>query len=505
MKRFLLLILMVLFSVVWAQSSLPDDARFDTPVSLVTQSEGELLQAMIESLALSVGLTPIADGVPEQIVNLRIEEPKPFRQLWDILLQRYNLDFALLENDVIVVGSSANVAEFKPQPVAEPNTTEPVVQEFYRIQEGIDVEQIAELIRRIVPDVVIEALPGLQSVLVRGSQAQQNQVALIVKQYNPIVDQINRELRVYPLSNASAEELATVLQGSGVLAQAASAANAADPNAADNAQAADNAAGAAATNVFTIVADKGSNSLIVNAPADIHSRIAELITQLDVPRQQVNVQLRIQEITSEQAARLGINLTTALGNFAVNLLEGGLKFIFDAQQSVSGLNIGAVLDTLERQGLSRKVDDTNITVLNNEQANLKSGGRVEIQFQGADGSVGFRTLEYGVIVSMTPRITNDGRVIVSVEAEISDLLTPFSEGEIPNRVDFSERKTSSTVTLAPGQTVVLGGLFQNSFSQTTTGVPVLSTIPFIGNLFSQTDIQDKDTELLLIITADIIE
>ena len=503
MKRFLLLILISMISLSWAQSSLPDDARFDTPVSLVTQAEGELLQAMIESLALSVGLTPIADGIPEQVVNLRIEEPKPFRQLWDILLQRYNLDFALLENDVVVVGSSVDVSEFKPQPITEPNTTEPVVQEFYRIQEGIDVEQIADLIRRIVPDVVIEALPGLQSVLVRGSQAQQDQVALVVKQYNPIVDQINRELRVYPLSNANAEELAAVLQGSGVLAQAA-AAPAANADAAEPAAAAP-AAGADASSVFTIVADKGSNSLIVNAPADIHSRIAELVTQLDLPRQQVNVQLRIQEITSEQAARLGINLTTALGNFAVNLLEGGLRFVFDAQQSVSGLNIGAVLDTLERQGLSRKVDDTNITVLNNEEASLKSGGRVEIQFAGADGSISFRTLEYGVLVNMTPRITNDGRVIVSVEAEISDLLTPFTEGEVPNRIDFSERKTSSTVTLAPGQTVVLGGLFQNSFSQTTTGVPLLSTIPVIGGLFSQTDLQDKDTELLLILTADIIE
>ncbi len=504
MKRFLLLILLSIASLSWAQSSLPDDPRFDTPVSLVTQADGELLQAMIESLALSVGLTPIADGIPEQIVNLRIEEPKPFRQLWDILLQRYNLDFALLENDVVVVGSSVDVSEFKPQPVAQPNTSEPVVQEFYRIQEGIDVSQIADLIRRIVPDVVIEALPGLQSVLVQGSQAQQDQVALVVKQYNPIVDQINRELRVYPLSNANAEELATVLQGSGVLAQVA----AADAN--NGAAAPDAAAQAAApavteTSVFTIVADKGSNSLIVNAPADIHTRIAELVTQLDVPRQQVNVQLRIQEITSEQAARLGINLTTALGNFAVNLLEGGLKFIFDAQQSVSGLNIGAVLDTLERQGLSRKVDDTNITVLNNEEASLKSGGRVEIQFQGADGSISFRTLEYGVMVKMTPRITNDGRVIVAVEAEISDLLTPFSEGEVPNRIDFSERKTSSTVTLAPGQTVVLGGLFQNSFSETKTGVPFLSSIPYVGSLFSKTDLQDKDTELLLILTADIIE
>ncbi len=497
MKKYLLPTLLIfsfwLSAFVTAQSQLPDDPRFDTAITLVTQSEGELLQAMLESLALSVGLTPIADAVPEQIINLRIAEPKPFRQIWEILMQRYNLDFALLENDVLVIGTSLSVADFKPTPEVTNSESEPLVQEFYKIEDSVDVNQVADLVKRIIPSLTIEALPGLQSVLIRGTQAQQDQAVTIISQYAPAVPEqqvvIERELRVYALGNANATELATVLQDSGVLA----AAPAADGEAAE------------ASNLFTIVADSGSNSLIVNAPIEFHGRIAELVEQLDIPRQQVNVQLRIQEITSEEAANLGLNISTGLGNFAVNFLEGGLSFIFDAQKAISGLNIGAVLDTLERQGLSRRVDDTNLTVLNNETANLKSGGRIEIQFPAPDGSLSFRTLEFGILVSMTPRITNDGRVIVTVDAEVSDLLTPFAEGEVPNRIDFSERKTSSTVTLAPGQTVVLGGLFQNSFQQTVTGVPFLSDIPILGNLFSQTDVQDRNTELLLILTADILE
>ena len=507
MKRILPILftfcLLLLISLVAAQDGLPDDSRFDTPVAPVTQAEGESLQVMLESLALSVGLTPIVDNVSDEIIQLRIEEPKPFRQIWDILIQRYNLDYALLENDVIVVGSSLSVAEFKPKPEV---TDVPLIQTFYQIAEGNDVSQVAELISRIVPDVLVEALPGLQSVLVRGTEEEQAAVQDIVKQYAPPVVAeeiiIDKELRVYPLSNSKASELAAVLQESGV------------ENVVTQAQAGQNPDNGAAIPAavttensetqFTVVADEGSNSLIVNAPAEVHNRLAGLIEQLDIPRKQVNVQLRIQEITSREASNLGINLTGGLGNFGVNLLDTGLKFIFDAQQAVSGLNLGAVLDTLESQGLSRKVDDVNVTVLNNEAASLKSGGRIEIQFESADG-IGFRTLEYGVLVEMTPRITNDGRVIVEVAAEISDLLTPFAAGEIPNRIDFSERKSSSAVTLNPGQTVVLGGLFQNSFSQTQDGVPFISDIPIIGNLFSQTDLADDNTELLLIITADILE
>lgn len=505
MKKQLVPILLVLStlllsSATLAQTPLPDDPKFDTAITLVTQSDGEDLQAMLESLALSVGLTPIAEGVPEELVNLRIEEPKPFRQIWSILLQRYNLDYALLENDVVVIGSSLSIADFKPK--SDLPLDVDTVQTFYQIQNDKDVNQVADLIKRLVPDILIEALPGLQSVLVRGTAEQQEQVLIIVKQYAPAQSEeviIDKELRVYLLSNAKASELALVLQDSGVSSTAEK--DAINP---DGGEVVKDAVSTKEVQ-FSVVAEESSNSLIINAPVEVHERIAGLLEQIDVPRQQVNVQLRIQEITSREATKLGINLSGGLGNFGINLLDTGLKFIFDAQQAVSGLNLGAVLDTLESQGLSRKVDDVNITILNNEEANLKSGGRIEIQFQGADGSIGFRTLEYGVLVSMIPRITNDGNVIVAVNAEVSDLLTPFTAGEVPNRLDFSERKTNSSVTISPGQTVVLGGLFQNSFTQTQSGVPVLSDIPLLGNLFSQTELADNNTELLLILTADIIE
>ena len=179
--------------------------------------------------------------------------------------------------------------------------------------------------------------------------------------------------------------------------------------------------------------------------------------------------------------------------------------MFNAQKAVSGLNIGAVLDTLETQGLSRRVDDSNLTMLNNSPGKINVGGRIELTFASLDGDIQTRTLEYGVIIEVTPRISSDGRVILEISAEVSDLAVPLADGGIPQRIDFTTREVTSTVTLEPGQTVLLGGLLQNALSTTRSKTPILGSIPIIGSLFSTTNTEEEDTELLLIVSAMVIE
>ncbi|MDZ7800456.1 MAG: secretin N-terminal domain-containing protein [Trueperaceae bacterium] len=256
---------------------------------------------------------------------------------------------------------------------------------------------------------------------------------------------------------------------------------------------------------FTVVADERTNSIVVTATPSVQARLAELIPELDAPQRQVNVQVRIQEINRRVASNLGINLGAASGNFAANLLDSGLRFVFDPQSAVSGLNIGAVLDTLESQGLSRRVDDTTLTVLNNGTGRMQSGGRIEITFPSSDGEIATRTIEFGVIIEVSPRVADDGRVTLDVSAEVSDVLVPINEGGIPERIDFSERNVTSTVTLRPGQTVLLGGLLQNSFSQTERRVPILGQIPLIGALFGSTEVEEENSELMLVVNAQVID
>lgn len=496
MKRLTTLLLPLAFAL-WATAALaqpaplPDDPRFDQPVEFATGSDGEELAPMVAALAQSVGLTPVVDGVPATMIRYDIGDPKPFRQVWDLVLTLNDLVYVLQENDVVVVGTNESLAPLlrrQAAPAEEAGDGEPaplVEQRFYRVNN--DPEQVVRLLNTALPGIDVEALPGVQSIVVSATEEDQARVQQVLDQFDTAAEEVELEQRVYALSNADAADLAEVLQASDVVV-------AGDTTGGD----------AEGERAFTVVADERTNSLIVTASRAVQGSIARLLPELDVPQQQVNVQVRIQEVNRRTVDSLGIDLGAASGNFAANVLSTGLNFVFDAQQAISGLNISAVLDALESQGLSRRVDDSTLTVLNNGTGRMQSGGRIEIQFPSGEGELATRTIEFGVIIEVTPRIASDGRVILDVSAEVSDVLVPLSEGGIPERIDFSTREVSSTVTMRPGQTVLLGGLLQNSFQQTEQRVPILGSIPILGALFGSTSVEDENTELLLVVNADVV-
>lgn len=488
MKTLLALSLTLLLGLAAAQTgSLGDDARFDEVVPLVTQDGGESLQSMVEALALSVGLTPIVNEVPaDQEVYYGIDNPIPFRQIWNLIMADNGLDYTLLENDVVFVGTSAAVADFR----AQNGTPGEVVAEdaemllrFYRVNN--DPVEVADLISQAVPNIQVTGNSNIAVISVRGTQAQQDEVELVLGQFDSPLDQEPLQQRVYNLSYSSAAELAEVLQNSGISNEVTNAEGLTETDTGD----------------FTVVADAGSNSLIVTATAAIQARVAEIIPRLDIAQSQINVQVRIQEISSSAEERLGLNLSAGLGNFTTNILDGGLNFVFNAQQALSGLNVGAVLDTLENQNLARRVDDTNITVLNNKPAVLQSGGTIYVSIASGDSPI-TREIEYGVLVTVVPRITADGRITMDIVAEVSE---PDGDIEDPQVFEVIRNRVESSVTTESGQTVLLGGLFQNRFNTDTTGVPILSSIPVVGAAFTDSVTTESNTELLLIVNANIVE
>lgn len=471
-----LLAALLLTSAFAQPSALPDDARFDTPVEFKTEPDGESLRTMLAALARSIGLTAIVEDVPDVPIVYDIGDPKPFRQVWSLVLTLNDLDYALLDNDVIVVGPPSSVARVRGEDPAGADGMQERFQRFYKVQN--DPSDVATILRRAVAGVDVEVLASVSSLSVLGTQAQHDRVQATLDQFDRAAEVVPLELRTYALSNADAETLAPILQNSGVIT-----------------------AGENGKVSFTVVAEPRTNSLLVSAPASIQARIAELLPDLDVPQRQVNVQVRIQEISTRSARDLGINLNASVGKFAASVLETGLSFVFDPQSAITSLNIGAVLDTLETQGLARRVDDTTLTVLNNDTGSLQSGGTIIISIPGATQNIE-RTIPYGVQVEVTPRISSDGRVTLEVVAKVEDVLSNTND---PSFLHLSTREVVSTVTLEPGQTVLLGGLLQNVFTQSSSRVPVLGALPLIGPLFGSTSVEEDNVELLLIVDATVVD
>src|SRR5690606_2845348 len=154
--------------------------------------------------------------VPPVTIVYDIGEPKPFRQVWNIVLTLNDLDYVLLENDVVVVGTPESVARLRTptapveEPMVEAEQPEPLEQRFYRV--NTDTAQVVQIRDRAVAGIDVEPLPGVNSIVVLGTQAQHDQVVAVLEQFDRAIEEVSLEQRTYFLSNAKAEELATVLE-----------------------------------------------------------------------------------------------------------------------------------------------------------------------------------------------------------------------------------------------------------------------------------------------------
>jgi type II secretory pathway component GspD/PulD (secretin) len=513
---------------------LPDTEQFNQPIELRTRPAGESLDALIQILARSVGLSAITQGIPaDTVVRYDLGEPKPFREVWDIVLTLNGLEYVLRDNNLVVVGPPEALAGLRRRQTSAPNT----VTRTYRVSVGSDSEaggaandsgslqELANYLKGQFPPnsgFNVTAFEQLGLLSVQATPPQQDRVVQLLGPFTEASEE--RVRRTYALSYARAEEIAEILKSSQGAVPAtpdirtttssgsteATTAGATSTDSTTTASTPGTSAQAAVETAFAegdlaATPDPRTNRVIVFASERVQSQVAELIAELDQPERQVNVQVRIQEVTSDVTERLGMDLTAAVGNFTTTLFSGdetsGLGFIFDAQRAISGFNLGAVLDAFERQGLSRRVDDSNITVLNNGEASLQAGGTIFISIPGGEQNIE-RTIPYGVQIDLNPQITNNNEVILGITGRVEAVLSDTND---PSFLELSTRNLTSRVSLRPGQTVVLGGLLQNELTDTTRSVPGLGSIPVVGNLFTTNSSVERNTELLVIVTANVLE
>jgi len=581
MKRWIVLLAFALLFV--TAGSLPEDPRYEQPVTLKTSLQGDPLDVVLSALARAVGLTPIIKLPPElQNVKVRLAvENKPFREVWDVLIQAYGegkLDYALIDDGILLVappevvaraqgktGATTELAAVRefvevkyidPEAAAKlikqeipelsvqrvPNQrllilrgSPELIQEAKKLLQKIDVsavekeeklsrvfvslryikaEEIPKLIEFLtqeIPGIQVRQIPGQKLLVIKGTQEQLQQAMEIVSRTDvPPPPPVELIQKVYKLSYANAANLAPLLQNAlqvkginaAVIVKGKQEAERGSENT-DNTQAkaTTKETGALVKQEdaqVSIQADERTNSLIVLGQKHHLQLIDELVRQLDVPVAQVSVQVRIQEVTRTTLNNLGLNWEAAGGNLVAKLADAGLQLIFDATRSLAALNIGATLNALEKQGLSRRVNDSNITVLNNQTGRIQSGFTFFIR-RVRDGQVEKIPYDAGVIVEVTPQVTNSDEIVLNVHTEVSDIL---ERNPVDGDVDkLSKQVTETILRVKDGETVVIGGLIKNSTKRSKQGIPVLSDIPIVGALFSQTTRETEDNELIIVLKA----
>jgi general secretion pathway protein D len=285
--------------------------------------------------------------------------------------------------------------------------------------------------------------------------------------------------------------------------------------------------GGAATGNIRITADVANNSILVFADQPSHRLVEQTLRQIDRPQLQVAIDATIAEVTLNDNLNYGVQFflkskDVGLGDdkgSIINSIGGAIL-----AQTFPGFNfvLGSraeprlILDALHGVTDVKILSTPSIVVLNNQVATLQVGDEVPISTGTAtvltSNNTVVNTIDYrntGVILRVLPRVNVNGNVILEIEQEISNVskasTATSSNSTTPNLTPtVSQRRVKSSISVASGQTVLLAGLISDQEDLDRKGIPILDSIPGIGNLFATQNRTNTRTELILFIRPQII-
>lgn len=243
-------------------------------------------------------------------------------------------------------------------------------------------------------------------------------------------------------------------------------------------------------------------------------------------RDQVMIKVTVVEMARTAAKQLGINLqgNWNLVNLATQAFSPGVSAALPAVTGVIGslggtggsiggsaaignnASVGGTLSALERAGVSRVLAEPTLVAISGESASFLAGGEIPIIINtcGTGGStVGcvptVTYKPYGVSLSFTPIVLSEGRISLHVSTEVSEI-DRDNRDALTGSPGFRTRKSTTSIELPSGATMVTAGLISSQSSQTISGVPGLINLPILGALFRSRDFQRRDSELMIMVT-----
>jgi len=274
-----------------------------------------------------------------------------------------------------------------------------------------------------------------------------------------------------------------------------------------------------------VIADEGTNALIITASAQDFEVISEITEKLDIVREQVLVEMFIMEVTEESLKEIGIDWATVdqavagsmrffgQTNFGprVDFASGSLQGLSVGtwRKTGSTTNIGTVLTALEKKSGVNILSTPHIMTSNHSKARIVVGENrpfvIESRITESDPATPtvIKTYEYkdvGISLELTPHISQGGMVRLEIESEFTKLVEDVSSSSTSETPTTAKRQAQTVVSMQSGSTVVIGGLIRDDKVTLKKKVPLLGDIPIIGELFKYDKDKLQKTNLLLFIT-----
>ena len=284
-----------------------------------------------------------------------------------------------------------------------------------------------------------------------------------------------------------------------------------------------------------ITVDTRTNTLILTDLRPNIEKMLEFITILDKKSPQVMIEARIVTVSTSYSKELGIEwgltgaiakkrnsiredfnsqggdilITTGTGTVGagaelVNLgttstATSGIGIL--AGNIMSGLDLDMRLTAMEAAGRGRVLSAPKVTTMDHREAHISSGRRIPYETTSQEGTA-TQFIDAELSLTVTPHVTTDDNVLLQIKATKN--AADFANTDGNGNPTITTNEATSEVIVANGATTVLGGIFENTKSETEKKVPFLSAIPILGQLFQNMDDEDTVSEILIFITPTIV-
>lgn len=286
-----------------------------------------------------------------------------------------------------------------------------------------------------------------------------------------------------------------------------------------------------------LTADVTNNAVLVYANQDAQRIVEQTIRQIDRPQRQIAIEATIAEVTLNDQLNYGVqfflashkgsisNTISGVSN-AATVGSGAVEAASNAVNAASGALLGRVLpgfnfligsensprvilDALHGVTNVKVLSNPSLVVLDNQPATLQVGDQVPFSTGTATvltaNNTVVNTIDYkntGIILRVLPRANANGNVVLDIEQEISSVAAGSANSLTPT---ISQRRVKSSIAVTSGQTVLLAGLISETENKQRQGLPILDSIPGMGDAFSHQTTARARTELILFIRPTVIK
>jgi len=261
-----------------------------------------------------------------------------------------------------------------------------------------------------------------------------------------------------------------------------------------------------------VTVPNGTQQLILTGSPQSIRAGRELIAELDVVPQSVVLDTEILELDENSSRNLGLQLGTASLSTTFTEIQptpdpngnAGRLIGIAPFTRTTPIQFSATLNLLISNGKARVLADPRITTLSGRTATIRAGDTLSILTTtgGGTGTIATQQLQSfqtGVTLDITPIITNNGELTVALHPVVNSLT-----GLVNGIPEISTRDTQTTVHLRDNETLVIGGLIQESSQRTETKIPLLGSLPLIGGAFRNNNTTSTRNELIIVVTPHIL-